>query len=137
MAFNAAGHILALQQRRKPCRRRCAAIAARGITAAGLTAGRGRNARKPNNAIPKPERFAIKYADLRGLSRDRPIRRGRAEKIGWQAKAKDKRRNNRASHTQPGAAKAGTYLPAFEDTSRFTHEARITEFFAMLQLTKM
>jgi hypothetical protein len=100
MPFNPARHILAMQQRRKPCRRRRAAIATRGITAAGLTAGRGCNARKPNNAIPKPEGFAIKNTDLRGFSRDGPIRRGRAEKIGWQAKAKDKRRNNRASRTE-------------------------------------
>ena len=97
MAFNPASHILAMQQRSKPCRRRRAAIATRGITAAGLTAGRGRNARKPNNAIAKAERLTIKNANLRGLSRDGSIRRGRAEKVGRQAKAKDKRRNNRPS----------------------------------------
>lgn len=101
MAFNPAGHILAMQQRRKPCRRRRAAIAAQGITAAGLSA-RGRcNAGKPDDAIPKTQGFTIKNPDVRGLGRDGPIRRGRAEQIGWQAKPKDKRGQNRASNPKP------------------------------------
>jgi hypothetical protein len=100
MAFNPARHILAMQQSRKPCRRRRAAIGPRGITAAGLTTGRRCDAGKPDNAIPKAEGFAIKNTDLRGFSRDGSIRRGRAEKIGRQAKAKGKGRNNRASRTK-------------------------------------
>ena len=121
MAFNAAGHVLAMQQSRKPCRRRRAAITPRGITATGLSA-RGRcYAGKPDDAIPKTQGFTIKNADLRGLSLDRPIRGGRAEEIGRQAKSKDKRGQNRAGDTKPRTAKAGAQLPSFENTSRFAH----------------
>lgn len=97
MPLDTAGHILAMQQRRKPCRRRRTAITPRGITAAGLTARRCGYAGKPDYAIAEAERFAIKNADLRSLSRNRPIRRGRAKKIGRQAKPQEKRCNHRAN----------------------------------------
>ena len=82
MSFNPAGHILAMQQSRKPARRRRATIAPRGIAAAGLTTGRRSYAGKPDDAVPKTECFAIKNTDLRGFGRDGPICGGRAEKIG-------------------------------------------------------
>ena len=82
MSFNPAGHILAMQQSRKPARRRRATIAPRGIAAAGLTTGRRSYPGKPDDPVPKTERFAIKNTDLRGLGRDGPICGGRAEKIG-------------------------------------------------------
>ena len=53
MAFNAAGHVLAMQQSRKPCCRRRAAIAPRGITATSLSARGRRYTGKPDDAIPK------------------------------------------------------------------------------------
>ena len=121
LAFNPAGNVLAMnqpRQRRSGC---CAAIGARGVPATSLTPRWGGNAGKANDTIAKAERLTIKNADLRGLSSDRAIRRGRAEQIGRQAKAKEKRRNHGANNTKPRTAKAGTYLPAFEDTSRFTH----------------
>jgi hypothetical protein len=112
-----------------------AAITARGI-AAGLTP-RGRGyAGKPDDAIPKAERFAIKNADLCGFRRDGPICGGRAEQVGRQAKTKDKRRDNRASHPQPGTAEAWAKLPSLEDTPWFSHRARLTEFYGVLQLPR-
>lgn len=121
MAFNAAGHVLAMQQRRKPCRRRRAAITPRGITATGLSA-RGRcYAGKPDDAIPKTQGFTIKNTDLRRFGRNGPIRRGRPEQIGWQAESEDKGSQNRASNTEPRTAEAGAELPTFEDTPWFTH----------------
>ena len=79
MAFNSAGHILALQQSREPGRRSRPAIAPRGIIATGLTTGGRRYAGKPDDPIAKTERFTIENANLRGLGRDGPIRRGRTE----------------------------------------------------------
>jgi len=137
MAFNPAGDVLAMdqpRQRRSGCR---AAISAWGVAATSLTPRRGGNAGKANDAIPKAERLTVKNADLRRFGRDGPICGGRAKKIRRQAKAKEKRRNHGANNAEPGAAKAGTYLLAFEDTSRFTHRSRITDFFAVLQLPKM
>jgi hypothetical protein len=133
MAFNPAGNILALNQARQRRRRRRAAIRARGLAATSLTPRWGGNAGKPDDAIPKAERLTIEYSDLSGLSRDGAIRRGRAEQVGRQAKTKKKRRNHRASNTEPGAAKAGPNLPAFKNTPWFTHKIGITEFFAVLQ----
>jgi hypothetical protein len=137
MAFNPAGNVLAMNQARERRSGCCAAIGAWGVAATSLTPRRGGNTGKADDTIAKAERLTIKNANLRGFSRDGPIRGGRAKKIGRQAKAKEKRRNHRASNTQPGTAKAGTYLPAFEDTPRFTHRAGLTEFFAVLQLLKM
>jgi hypothetical protein len=137
MAFNPAGNILALNHPRQRRSSGRAAIGAWGVAATSLTPRRGGNTGKADDTIPKAERLSIKNANLRGFSRDWPICRGRAKKIGRQAKAKEKRRNHGASNTKPRTAKAGTYLPAFEDTPRFTHRARLTEFFAMLQLLKM
>jgi hypothetical protein len=105
------------------CSRGSAAITARGI-AAGLTP-RGRGyAGKPDDAIPKAERFAIKNADLCGFRRDGPICGSRAEQVGRQAKTKDKRRDNRASHAQPRTAEAGAELPSLEYAPWFSHQAR-------------
>jgi hypothetical protein len=137
MAFNPAGNILALHHPRQRRSSGRAAIGAWGVAATSLTPRRGGNTGKADDTIPKAERLSIKNANLRGFSRDGAIRRGRAEQIGRQAKAKEKRRNNRAGNTKPRATKAGTYLPAFKDTSWFAHAARLTEFFAMLQLLKM
>jgi hypothetical protein len=121
MAFNPAGNVLAMNQARERRSGCCAAIGAWGVAATSLTPRRGGNTGKADDTIAKAERLTIKNANLRGFSRDGPIRGGRAKKIGRQAKAKEKRRNHRASNTQPGTAKAGTNLPAFEDTPRFTH----------------
>lgn len=73
MAFNPAGYRVALNQPRQRRRGYRAAIAPRCIAATGLTTHRRRYAGKPNDAIPKTERFAIKNTDLRGLGRQRPI----------------------------------------------------------------
>ena len=137
MAFNPAGNVLAMNQPRQRRSSGRAAIGAWGVAATSLTPRRGGNTGKADDTIPKAERLTIKNANLRGFSRDWPICRGRAKKIGRQAKAKGKRSNHRAGNTQPGTAKAGTNLPAFKDTPWFTHAAGLTEFFAMLQLLKM
>ena len=84
------------RKRRSGCR---AAIAAGHVPATSLTPRRGGNAGKPDDPIPKTKGFAIKDANLRGLSRNRAIRRGRAEQIGRQAKTKEKRCQNRTSNS--------------------------------------
>lgn len=121
MPFNPAGHILPLQQSRKPGRRSRPAIAPGGIASTGLTTGGCCYAGKPDDPITKTQGFTIENPDLRGLGRDGPIRRGRTEKIGRQAKPKDKRRQNRAGNPKPGTAKAGAELLSLEDPSWFTH----------------
>ena len=112
---------MAMQQSRKP--RRCgrAAIGPRSIAATGLTTRRRRYAGKADDAVPKTKGLTIKNTDLRRLSRDGPIRGGRAEQVGRQAKSQDKGGQNSASNPEPRTAKAGTELPTFEDTSWFTH----------------
>ena len=135
--LNPAGHILALQQSREPGRRRRAAIGPRGIAAASLTTGGRRYAGKPDNAVPKTQGFAIKNTDLRRFGRDGPIRGGRAEQIGRQAKPKEQRGHDGASKPDPRTAKAGAELPSFEDTPRFTHGVWLNDFYAMLQPLKM
>jgi hypothetical protein len=99
MAFDPAGNVLALNQPRQRRSSGSAAIGAWGVPATSLTPRRGGNAGKADDAIPKAERLTIKHTDLSGLSRDGAIRRGRAEQIGRQAKAKEKRRNHGASNT--------------------------------------
>lgn len=91
MAFNPAGHVLAMQQSRKPCCRRRAAIAPRGITATSLSARGRRYTGKPDDTIPKTQGFAIKNPDVGSLSRNGPVRGGRPEQIGRQAKSKHQR----------------------------------------------
>ncbi len=136
MAFNSAGHGLAMHQTRQGRRCRRTAITARPI-AAGLSARGRRYAGKPDDAIPKPDRFAIKNANLRGLRRDGPIRGGRTEKIGRQTETKHQSRHQRATHTQPGTAEAGAEMPSFEDTPWFTHTLGLTYLYAMLQPSQM
>jgi hypothetical protein len=110
-----------LQQSREPGRRRCAAIGPCGIVATSLTTGGRRYAGKPDNAVPKTQGFTIKNTDLRRLGRDGPIRGGRTEQIGRQAKPEEQRGHYGDSNTEPRTAKAGAELPTFEDTSWFTH----------------
>ena len=121
MSFNPAGDSLALHQASQHGRGRRPAIPLRRVSATSFPARGGGDARKPDDAIPKAECFAIKNPNVRRLGRNRAIRGGRAEKIGRQAKTKGQRGNQRACNTQPRTAKAGTVLPSLKDTSWFTH----------------
>jgi hypothetical protein len=121
MALNPASDIMALHQRRQNRRRRRTAIPARRIPTARFAPRWCGNAGKPNDAIPQAKGLAIKNADLRRLSREGAIRRGRTEKIGRQAKTQEKRRNHGANNPKPRTAEAGAHLPSLEDTSWFTH----------------
>jgi hypothetical protein len=137
ITLNPAGHILALQQSREPCRRHRATIGPRGIAATSLTTGGRRYAGKTDNAVTKTQGFAIKNTDLRGLGRDGPIRGGGAEQVGRQAKSKDQRGHHGTSNPKPRTAKAGAELPTFENTPRFSHRGWLTDFYTVLQLPKM
>lgn len=122
MAFDSASHILAMQKGCEP--RGCCrpAVAPQIIAATNFSPRRGGDAGKADDAIPKTQGFAIKDAYLRRLSCDGTIRGSRAEKIGRQAKTKEKRGNHRACNSEPRTANAGAELPSFENPSWFTHE---------------
>jgi len=96
MAFNPAGDILPLHQASQHRRRGRPAIPLRRVSATSFPTRGSGNAGKPDNPIPKTERFAIKNANLCGLGRHRAIRGRRAEKIGRQAKTKGQRGDQRA-----------------------------------------
>ena len=137
MALNPASDIMALHQRRQNGSRRRTAIPARRISTASFTPRWCGNAGKPNDTVAQAKGLAIKNADLRRLSREGPIRRGRTEKIGRQAKTQEKRRHYGASNPQPRTAEAGAHLPSLEDTSWFTHKSGLTDTRTTRQRAKM